>query len=118
MLADRAMRRLLTPGGVIAAYALAMLAVQYHFPGFASPNERSRLYLLEALTSDRTLVIDAPLARHGDMEDKVVFDGHAYSNKPPGLTLLALPVYAAARAADRGGTRHGRQRDGARSRTR
>ena len=90
------MKRLLAPRAVIAAFTLAVLSLQYHFPHFPSPNEYSRLYLLEAIVEDGTLAIDRPLARHRDIEDKVVFAGRTYSNKPPGLTLLALPAYALA----------------------
>ena len=43
------MPRLFAPRIVIGAYAVAMLALSYHWPRFPSPNEYTRLYLLEAL---------------------------------------------------------------------
>jgi len=83
---------------IVIAYAAALLALQFHFPRFPSPNERTRLYQLEAIVNDGRLAIDGALERYGDIEDKVVVEGESHANKPPGLTLLALPGYAAAHA--------------------
>jgi hypothetical protein len=53
-------------------------------------NQNSRLALLHALISHKTLRIDA---YHEVTEDKSVHRGHYYSDKPPGIVFLALPAF-------------------------
>ena len=99
------MKRLLSTFAPVLLVAVTLLLLHYHFPRFPSPNEYSRVYLLDALVHESALNIDGPLGRHFDMEDKLEVAGQTYSNKPPGLALLALPAYAIAHtiahAADR-----------------
>ena len=59
-------------------------------------NENSRYDLVLALVDDRTTVIDP---YHQNTGDKAFYDGHYYSDKPPGSAFLGAPVYAAMRAA-------------------
>ncbi len=53
-------------------------------------NEHSRLDLLHALVFEHRLTIDT---FHGNTGDKALLYGHYYSEKPPGVVLLALPAF-------------------------
>ena len=55
-------------------------------------NQDSRFDLTRALVERHTLRIDA---YHANTFDKAYFNGHYYSDKAPGLSLLAVPVWAA-----------------------
>lgn len=55
-------------------------------------NEHSRLDLLHALVYEHRLTIDT---FQGNTGDKAFFNGHYYSEKPPGVVLLALPAFIA-----------------------
>src|SRR5438477_13195643 len=59
-------------------------------------NQNSRLDLLHALFVDGTLRIDA---YHGNTGDKSYQDGHYYSDKAPGIVILASPAFAISMAA-------------------
>lgn len=63
-------------------------------------NEPSRYDLIRAIVDDGTLRIDP---YHENTGDKAFFDGHYYSDKLPGSSLLALPTYALIRMAVRVG---------------
>jgi hypothetical protein len=54
-------------------------------------NEKSRLALTRAIVEHGTLTIDAYEKGTGD---KARFGNHYYSDKAPGLSLVAVPVYA------------------------
>jgi hypothetical protein len=58
-------------------------------------NGWSRMDLTRALVEDRTTRIDR---FHNNTGDKSYFRGHYYSDKDPGLSLLAVPAYATYRA--------------------
>jgi hypothetical protein len=89
--------------GVLAAFAFVTVFFVNLFPPRSasefspSPNEFSRYELVVSMAEHRTFSIDRALAEFGDFEDKAVFGGHAYSNKAPGLSFAALPVYLALR---------------------
>ncbi len=74
------------------------LVVVNYWPGFASPNERSRAYQAIAIASRGSLAIDVEVARFGAMEDIAVVGGHRFPNKAPGATLLVVPAAVVARA--------------------
>lgn len=57
-------------------------------------NQNSRFDLVRALVEEGTLRIDD---YHRNTWDKARFEGHYYSDKAPGLALVAAPVVAAAR---------------------
>ena len=57
-------------------------------------NQNSRFDLVRAIVEQGTLRIDA---YHENTFDKAYYQGHYYSDKAPGLALLALPVAALAR---------------------
>ena len=54
-------------------------------------NENTRYDLVLALVDDRTTVIDP---YHENTGDKAFYDGHYYTDKPPGSSLLGVPTYA------------------------
>lgn len=57
-------------------------------------NQNSRFDLIRAMVERGTLRIDA---YHENTQDKAYYQGHYYSDKAPGLALLALPAAAIAR---------------------
>ena len=61
-------------------------------------NTASRLMLTYALVDRGTIRLDGLERQTGD---RASFQGHSYSDKLPGFSLLAVPVYSAARAAFR-----------------
>jgi len=61
-----------------------------HFIGLESWNASSRLNLTYALAEKGTFSIDD---YHQNTGDKVYHDGHYYSDKAPGPSLLAVPFY-------------------------
>jgi hypothetical protein len=84
--------------GWLAAIAIAYLYVVPYFPRIRSANELPRAYLVQAIVEDHTFAIDRGVARWGATADVSPSGGHHYSNKAPGSSLLAVPVYAAVRA--------------------
>ena len=84
--------------GWLAAIAVAYLYVVPYFPRIHSANELPRAYLVKAIVDDHTFAIDRSVARWGSTADVSPSNGHQYSNKAPGSSLLAVPVYAAVRA--------------------
>lgn len=73
-------------------FLLVLLFYSYflHFIGRESWNVSSRLNLTYALAEDGTFRIDA---YHQNTGDKVFYRGHYYTDKAPGLSLLAVPGY-------------------------
>ena len=57
-------------------------------------NQNSRFDMVRAILEEKNLTIDA---YHENTQDKALSRGHYYSDKAPGLALLALPVAATAR---------------------
>jgi hypothetical protein len=84
--------------GWLAAIAIAYLYVFPYFPRIHSANELPRAYLVKAIADDHTFAIDRGVATWGATVDVSPSGGHQYSNKAPGSSLLAVPVYAAVRA--------------------
>lgn len=78
------------------AAALAFLYL-YSFPYFAETrhaNELPRAYLTRAMVDDQTFAIDTGVRRWGSTADVSPYEGHQYSNKAPGASMLAAPAYA------------------------
>ncbi len=63
------------------------------YPHFISTNEHSRLLLTSAIVDDQTICIDKALQRFGDTQDKSFYEGHYYSEKAVGISILGVPVY-------------------------
>jgi hypothetical protein len=81
--------------GIAVLFSFAFLAICFtgQFPPFANPNELSRIQSIYAFVEQGTFRIDGVLALYGDHEDKAMSGGHFYSNKAPGLSFAAIPVY-------------------------
>jgi hypothetical protein len=58
-------------------------------------NENSRLDLTRAIVEEHRFEIDN---YHENTGDKAYFNGHYYSDKAPGVSFLAVPIYAFAHA--------------------
>ena len=83
----------------VLLYALLGLIVIPIFPHFLSPNEFTRWVTAAAIVDDHTFQVNRYLPLLGDgFEDLSEIDGRVYSNKAPGLAVVGLPGYAAARA--------------------
>ena len=82
---------------MLAAFAFTLVFFTGFFPPFANPNELSRIETVYAAVEQGTLAIDGAILVLGDHEDKSASGGHFYSNKAPGLSLAAIPVYRALR---------------------
>jgi len=63
----------------------------YFLPRWADWNQNSRLNLVLAIVDDGTLHIDKYYHNTGDYAE---YNDHVYSDKAPGLSFLAVPVYA------------------------
>jgi 4-amino-4-deoxy-L-arabinose transferase-like glycosyltransferase len=76
---------------------LALLFTMYasSFPGMRNSNEGSHYALVRAMAEGR-LAIDG-LEQYTRLVDYSKRDGHYYSDKPPAVSALALPLYAAGR---------------------
>ncbi len=75
--------------------ALFLLLFYGFFQQSAGWNENSRLDLVRALVEQRTTTIDRFQTNTGD---KAFHDGHFYSDKAPGSSLIGVPVYVGLRA--------------------
>ena len=81
----------------LSAWLLAMLSFSWMYAEISVPNERTRAYLVAALVDDHTLQIDGPIQRYGAVYDLAQHEGHFYTDKAPGSSLLAAPIYWVAR---------------------
>jgi hypothetical protein len=91
------------PRPVLAAlgwrsFAVLALIYLYSFPYFdrmRSANEMPRILMTQQIVDHGTCQIDARMAEMGSTFDTSRgSDGHLYSNKAPGPSFLAVPVYA------------------------
>jgi hypothetical protein len=69
-----------------------LVAYVYVLPRWADWSQNSRLNLVRALVEQGTTSTDAYVANTGDY---ALFNGRTYTDKPPGLSLVAVPIYAA-----------------------
>ncbi len=76
-----------------AVFALLFVSYAYFYQG-GGWNENSRFDLVRAIVEDHSLSIDR---YHVNTGDKALFGGHYYSDKAPGTSFLAVPVYALVR---------------------
>jgi len=74
----------------IAIALLLLVCYAYTFPHWADWNQNSRFDLVVALVDHGTLSIDCCVSNTGDY---ALFEGHAYSDKAPGISFLGLPAY-------------------------
>jgi len=81
-------QRLWRPATPLFALVLGAYAYFYQAGGW---NQNARFDLVRALVEHGTLTIDAYAE---NTEDKAERDGHFYSDKAPGVSLMAVPMYA------------------------
>jgi len=79
---------------VLGIFATLFASYAYFYQG-GGWQENSRMDLVRAMVEDHTLNIDR---FHHNTGDKAKFAGHFYSDKAPGLSIVALPAYALFRA--------------------
>jgi len=79
--------------GIVGAFAFLTLYFTGVFPPRSNPNDLARFEAVVAMGEWKTFSIDRAIALLGDHEDKSVSDGRFYSNKAPGLSFAAYPVY-------------------------
>ena len=77
-----------------ALFWLLVLAYAYVIPSAPSFNTESHLYVTFSIVDRHSLNIDPYHVRLGDESS---WHGHSYSDKAPGLSLLAVPVYGVLR---------------------
>jgi hypothetical protein len=92
--APRSARVWLSRNGWLVAIAAAYLYCFPYYPGIQSANELPRVYLVQAIVQDHTFAVDRGVARWGTTVDVSPSGGHQYSNKAPGASFLAVPVFA------------------------
>ena len=80
-----------------AFFWLLLLAYAYFIPQAANFNTESRLFVAFSIVDHHSLAIDS---YHRRLGDESYYRGHYYSDKAPGLALLAVPAYAALRVAE------------------
>jgi hypothetical protein len=80
------------PAPALFALVLGVYAYFYQAGGW---NQNARFDLVRAIVEQGTLRIDA---YEGNTGDKAERDGHFYSDKAPGVSLMAVPVYAVVHA--------------------
>jgi hypothetical protein len=61
------------------------------YPNFIPTNELSRLLLASAVVDDHSVQIDHARERYDRSEDEAQFQGHFYSDKAIGVSLVAIP---------------------------
>src|SRR5689334_24289818 len=76
------------PGAAVFALVLVAYAWFYQAGGW---NQNSRFDLTRAIVERHTIAIDAYADDTGDKAER---GGHWYTDKAPGLSLLAVPAYA------------------------
>ena len=74
-----------------ALFAMALGASAYFFQG-GGWNQNSRFNLVRSIVEQHTILVDDYVHNTGDI---AVRDGHFYCDKAPGVSILAVPVYAA-----------------------
>ena len=75
-----------------AFFWFIVLALAFIIPTEPNFNTESHLYVTYSIVDHHTLNIDA---YHRSLGDESYWHGHYYSDKAPGLSLLAVPVYFA-----------------------
>lgn len=78
----------------IVLFLLLLICFAYTLPRWADWNQNSRLNLTLSIVEQHSFSIDT---YHTNTGDKLYFEGHYYSDKAPGLSFAAVPLYAAIR---------------------
>src|SRR5204863_7293934 len=84
----------------VALFLLTLGAYAYFYGGWGA-NQEVNFALTRAIVERGNFQVDDFTVHEGDIANGR--DGHIYSNKPPGLSLLAVVPYKVQRAAQRRG---------------
>jgi hypothetical protein len=76
---------------IVALTFVLLAAYSYFFPRWGDWNQNSRFDLVVAIVDDHALSIDPYVGNTGDY---ALHGDHFYSDKAPGLSLLAVPIYS------------------------
>src|SRR5262249_30999902 len=82
---------------LLSAFLLVSVVFSGVYPPSGAPHELSRVAAVYPAARTRRFAIHECTSRFSDDEDKSIANGHFYSNKAPGLTFAAIPVYRALR---------------------
>lgn len=83
-------------GYAVTLFLLLLLCYGYFFPRWADWAQNSRMDMILAVVDQGTLRIDDYYTNTGDY---AYFEGHYYTDKSPGPSLMGIPVYAAFKLA-------------------
>jgi hypothetical protein len=86
-------RAVLARWGWLIAIGVAYLYVFPYYPKIFSANELPRVYLVKAIAEEHRFAIDLGVKKWGPTADMSPANGHQYSNKAPGSSMLAAPPY-------------------------
>lgn len=75
----------------LAVFLILLACYAYFLPRWADWNQNSRFDLVRAMVEKGTLAIDDYAANTGDY---ATVNGHIYSDKAPGLSFAAVPIYS------------------------
>jgi hypothetical protein len=89
--------------GLGVGIAFVMLYAFPYYPKIKSANELPRIYLTQAMVDRGTFAIDHGVDVTEKTADVSEWNGHAYSNKAPGSSMLAIPGYLVVKAVNGGG---------------
>lgn len=88
---------------ILGGLVLLLLGYSWMYGDITVPNERTRIYLAVAVVDHGTLSIDEPVKRFGPLNDWARRDGHYYTDKAPGSSLLAaIPYFLVRRVTEPG----------------
>ena len=82
---------------VLCLLVLFILAYSWMYGEISVPNERTRVYLSVAIVDHHQFTIDEPVKRFGPTNDWARRDGHYYTDKAPGSSILGVAAYGVAR---------------------
>ena len=88
----------LSPSRTAVVLGAALFISYAYFYQAGGWNQNSRFALVRGILEQHTLRIDDYQLHTGD---KAIWEGHYYSDKPPGTSLMVLPPVAIARAISR-----------------
>ncbi len=79
----------------LALFALLGLLLAYSWMStdVTAPNERSRIYLTMSIVDSGSIIVDDQVDKFGLPFDIAERDGHYYTDKAPGSSLLAVPLF-------------------------
>ncbi|HVZ94947.1 MAG TPA: hypothetical protein VG797_10600 [Phycisphaerales bacterium] len=78
---------------LLIAAAIVLLWPTHAWKSYRNVMEAVRLYEVRAIVEDGTFCIDRQIKEYGDLNGRASVDGRAYSDKPIGLSLAAVPAY-------------------------